>query len=143
MTSDYLPSPWGPVADQVALFEATDGREGDTFDGGKCIVLTTTGAKTGAVRKTPLMRVTDGTSYAVVASLGGAPDHPVWYHNVVAHPEVQLQDGAVRTTYRARLVEGEEKARWWALATQAWPAYDTYQASTERVIPLFVLDPVD
>ncbi len=138
---EYEPSPWGPVADQVALYEQTDGAEGDDFGGGVCIILTTRGAKSGKVRKTPLMRVTDGERYAVVASLGGAPNNPVWFHNIVADPHVVLQDKATRKDYLAREVQGEERDRWWALATAAWPDYDTYQASTERVIPVFVLEP--
>lgn len=143
LTGEYEPSVWGPVADQVALFEATDGREGNEFDGGPCIILTTLGAKTGKIRKTPLIRIEHEGEYAVIASLGGAPNHPVWYHNVKAHPLVMLQDGAVRKDYLAREVDGEEKARWWKRATDVWPAYDSYQASTERVIPLFVLTPAD
>lgn len=139
---EYEPSVWEPVAEQVALYERTDGVQGREWMGGTCIVLTTLGAKTGKVRKTPLMRVEHEGSYAVVASLGGAPDHPVWYHNVVANPLVELQDGPVRRDYLAREAVGEEKATWWARAVESWPSYDEYQASTERVIPLLVLEPV-
>lgn len=141
LTGEYEPSIWGPVADQVALFEATDGVEGADFDGGPCIVLTTVGAKSGKLRKTPLIRIEHEGRYAVVASLGGAPSNPVWYHNVGANPLVMLQDGAVRRDYLAREVTGEEKATWWTRAVTVWPSYDAYQAGTERVIPLFVLDP--
>ena len=94
------------------------------------------------MRKTPLMRVREGERYAVVASMGGAPSHPVWYRNLVADPHVSVQDGAELKDYVAHEATGDEKARWWRIATAAWPAYDTYQASTERQIPLVVLDPV-
>ena len=139
----YEPSTWEPVAEQVRLYEQTGGAEGREWMGGICIILTSLGAKTGKVRKTPLMRVEHEGSYAVVASLGGAPAHPVWYHNVAANPLVEVQDGAVRKDYLAREATGDEKARWWARAVVSWPAYDDYQIATERVIPLFVLDPVE
>lgn len=139
---EYAPSAWEPVAEQVRRYEETGGVEGREWMGGTCVVLTTRGARSGKVRKTPLMRVEHDGRYAVVASLGGAPQHPVWYHNAVAHPLVELQDGPVRKDYLAREVTGEEKAQWWARAVDAWPAYDDYQASTERVIPLLVLEPV-
>lgn len=139
---EYEPSAWEPVAEQVRLYEETGGVEGREWMGGTCIVLTTLGAKSGKVRKTPLMRVEHEGRYAVVASLGGAPQHPVWYHNVVAHPLVELQDGADRRDYLAREVTGEEKVQWWARAVEAWPDYEKYQQSTERVIPLLVLEPV-
>ena len=142
LTGEYEPSAWAPVADQVALYEATEGREGNEFDGGPCIVLTTLGNRSGKLRKTPLIRVEHAGRYAVVASLGGAPDHPVWFHNITAQPLVMLQDGAESRDYLAHVAEGEEKALWWARATEVWPAYDTYQASTDRVIPLLVLEPV-
>lgn len=106
------------------------------------MILTTVGAKTGGLRKIPLMRVEHEGSYAVVASRGGSPEHPQWYHNLLANPEAELQDGSVKKDYIARLVSGEEKARWWARAVQVWPDYDAYQAKTSRQIPLFVLDPI-
>jgi deazaflavin-dependent oxidoreductase (nitroreductase family) len=138
---DYEPSPWGPVADQVALYERTGGREGAEFMGGPCVILTTVGARTGKVRKSPLIRVTDGERYVVVGSLGGAPSHPQWVHNLRAVPRARLQDGATVGEYAVREVEGDERAAWWALATAAWPDYDGYQQATDRVIPVFVLDP--
>ncbi len=141
LTGEYEPSAWAPVADQVALFEATDGREGNEFDGGPCVILTTLGNRSGKIRKTPLIRIEHEGRYAVVASLGGAPNHPVWFHNITAQPLVMLQDGAVRKDYVAHVTSGEEKALWWARATAVWPAYDAYQASTEREIPLLVLEP--
>ncbi len=137
----YEPSPWEPIAEQVELFESTDGKEGAEFMGGECIILTSKGAKSGSIRKTPLIRVTDGEKYVVVGSMGGAPTSPEWVFNLRANPLVELQDGAVRKDYTATQVEGDEKATWWKVATAAWPDYDTYQESTERVIPLFVLTP--
>jgi len=106
------------------------------------ILLTTKGAKSGKIRKTPLMRVEHDGRYAVVASLGGAPKHPVWYHNVLAHPLVELQDGTVRQDMTAREVTGEEKAQWWERAVAAYPDYADYQEKTDREIPVFVLEPV-
>jgi F420H(2)-dependent quinone reductase len=141
--SEYAPSPRDYVRETVDLYESTDGAEGNTLQGRPIIILTTTGAKTGKVRKTPLMRIEHDGSYAVVASLAGAPKNPVWYHNIVAHPEVELQDGATRKKYVAHEASGEEKAQWWARATQTWPDYDTYQTKTDRQIPLFVLSPAD
>ena len=96
----------------------------------------------GKLRKNALMRVEHDGVYAVVASKGGAPQHPSWYFNLVANPDVELQDGAVKRDYRARLVSGEERAAWWARANEVWPDYDGYQAKTEREIPVFVLEPV-
>lgn len=136
----YEPTPWEPVAKQVADYERTDGAEGAEFMGGPCIILTSVGAKSGNLRKTPLIRVTDGTSYAVIGSMGGAPTSPQWVTNLRANPNVELQDLAERHDYLAHEATGEEKARWWAIATEVWPDYDQYQAATERVIPLFVLD---
>ena len=141
LEGEYEASPWDAVADQVALYESTQGREGAVLEGLACIVLTTRGRKSGKLRKTPLMRVNNGDCYAVVGSMGGAPDDPAWVGNVVAEPHVMLQDGPVCKDYTARQAEGDEKAKWWAIATQAYPPYDDYQASTTRVIPLFVLEP--
>jgi len=138
---EYRPSPWKYAADQVAAYEATGGREGGTLQDKPCIILTTRGRRSGAVRKSPLMRVEHNGRYAVVASMGGAPQHPMWYHNVVANPDVTLQDGPVVHELRAREVTGDEKATWWARAAGVWPAYNEYQARTPRVIPVFVLEP--
>ena len=137
----YEPSPWGPIADQVALYEGSGGTEGTLLEGKPCVILWTKGRRTGAVRKTPLMRVTDGERYAVVASMGGARDHPVWFHNLVADPEVSLQDGPDLRDYTAHVATPEEKAEWWPRCTEVWPSYDDYQASTERDIPVIVLEP--
>ncbi len=138
----YEPSAWAPIAEQVALYEATDGKEGDTLEGKPVIILTTRGRKTGDVRKTPLMRVEHDGRYVVVASLGGAPQHPVWYLNLMADPHVTLQDGAVVTDLRARTATPEERAVWWPRATAAWPPYDEYQKNTDREIPVVILEPV-
>jgi deazaflavin-dependent oxidoreductase (nitroreductase family) len=140
LNGEYEPSPWGPVADQVELYEQTDGAEGYELEGKPCIILWTRGRSSGKVRKSPLMRVEHDGSYAVVASMGGAPQNPTWYGNMVADPNVSLQDKGERHDYVARQVEGDEKAEWWARATEVWPAYDTYQAGTDRVIPLLVLE---
>jgi deazaflavin-dependent oxidoreductase (nitroreductase family) len=138
----YEPSPWPPVADQVQRYESSGGTEGADLEGQPCIILWTRGRHTGTVRKAPLMRVTDGDRYAVVASLGGAPKHPVWYLNLLADPLVSLQDGAELRDYTARVVDGEERDEWWERATAVWPNYDGYQTKTDRTIPVVVLDPV-
>lgn len=141
LEGEYEPSPWEPIAEQVALFESTDGAEGAEFMGGPCIILSSLGGKSGKIRKTPLIRVTDGSNYAVIGSMGGAPSSPQWVHNLEANPIAELQDGPNRWDYDVHLAEGDEKAEWWTRALEVWPAYDEYQASTERVIPLFVLTP--
>jgi len=117
----YEPSPWKFAADQVAKYEATGGVEGGTLQGKPVIILTTRGRHSGKVRKTPLMRVEHDGAYAVVASMGGAPKHPVWYLNLTASPDVTLQDGPNVYQMRAREVHGDEKARWWAVA-RAYPS---------------------
>ncbi len=137
----YEPSPWKFAADQVAAYEATGGVEGATLQGKPVIILTTRGRHSGKVRKTPLMRVEHEGAYAVVASMGGAPKHPVWYLNMIAAPDVTLQDGPSVYQMRAREVHGDEKARWWAVAVAAWPAYADYQTKTDRQIPVVVLEP--
>ncbi|WP_027761940.1 nitroreductase family deazaflavin-dependent oxidoreductase [Streptomyces sp. AA1529] len=138
---EYAPSPEQWVRDQVDLYERSGGREGTTMRGMPVIVLTTRGAKSGKVRKTPLMRVEHDGRYAAVASLGGAPSHPVWYRNVLADPRVELQDGPVRQDMTAREVSGEEKAVWWERAVEAYPDYADYQRRTDREIPVLVLEP--
>lgn len=141
--ADYAPSPWEPVREQVELYERTGGAEGNLTLGRPVIILTTRGAKSGKIRKTPLMRVEHDGRYAVVASMGGAPEHPSWYHNVVADPHVQLQDGSDRRDYRARELSGQEREEWWARAVEAFPQYADYREKTDRVIPVFLLEPVD
>jgi deazaflavin-dependent oxidoreductase (nitroreductase family) len=142
--AEYEPSPWGPIAEEVERYERTGGAEPSELVGEQWIILWTLGARSGKVRKTPLVRVADGEGgYAVVGSMGGAPTHPQWVHNVRAHPVARLQDGDELHEYAVREAEGDEKATWWARATEVWPDYDTYQASTDRRIPLFVLEPTD
>jgi F420H(2)-dependent quinone reductase len=115
----------------------------ETFVAGRFVILTSMGAKTGKLRKTALMRVEHEGVYAVVASLGGAPQNPAWYHNLKHHPHVELRDGPIRHDYAAREVAGDEKAIWWERAVEAWPDYAKYQMKTDRQIPVFVLDPVE
>ncbi|MFJ9852212.1 nitroreductase family deazaflavin-dependent oxidoreductase [Streptomyces sp. NPDC101150] len=141
LEGEYEPSPAQWVRDQVELYESSGGTEGTTMRGMPVVVLTTRGAKSGKIRKSPLMRVAHDGVYAVVASMGGAPKHPVWYHNLVADPRVELQDGPVRQDMTAREVTGEEKDVWWARAVEAFPDYADYQEKTERRIPVFVLEP--
>ena len=140
-SSEYVPSPWEWVRNQVEEYEQSGGARGNTLldTGMPIIVLTTKGARSGAVRKTPLMRVEHEGDYALVASVGGAPKHPVWYHNLLAHPEdVRIQDGPAPFEVEIREVTGGEKAQWWARAVAAYPPYEEYQAKTERQIPVFV-----
>jgi deazaflavin-dependent oxidoreductase (nitroreductase family) len=138
---EYTPSPHDYVRETVELYERSGGTEGNTMMGKPIIILTTVGNKTGTLRKTPLMRVEHDGSYAVVASKGGDPKHPVWYHNITADPEVELQDGATKKKYVAHEATGEEKELWWSRAVAVWPDYDNYQTKTDRTIPLFVLTP--
>ncbi|MEP6599685.1 MAG: nitroreductase family deazaflavin-dependent oxidoreductase [Actinomycetota bacterium] len=137
---EYDPSPAKWVRDQVELYESSGGTKGTTMRGMPVIVLTTKGAKSGKLRKTPLMRVEHDGTYAVVASLGGAPKNPVWYFNLLADPHVELQDGPVRRDMAAREVTAEEKAVWWQRAVAAYPDYANYQEKTDREIPVFVLE---
>ena len=136
-----MSTPHSWADEQAELFERTDGAEGGTLQGKPIVVVTTIGAKSGNPRKVPVMRVEHDGSYAVVASKGGAPTHPVWYHNLVAHPHVKLQDGPTTRDYVARESSGAEREAWWVRAVQAWPDYAQYQERTDRVIPVFVLDP--
>lgn len=138
----YEPSPWEPIAQEVERYEATDGAEPSQIVGDEWIVLWTVGARSGNVRKTPVVRVSDGEGrYAVIGSMGGAPTHPQWVHNLRADPVARVQDGADLHDCRAEEAQGEQKAAWWARANEVWPDYDSYQAATDREIPLFVLTP--
>ena len=142
--SEYIPSPSQWVADQVELYEGSGGTEGTTLrdTGLPVIIVTNRGWKTGAIRKTPLMRVADGRNYILVASQGGAPKHPYWYHNLKADPNVEIRDKTEVYTMRVReVVDAEERKRLWAIAVEAFPPYQSYQQKTERVIPLFVAEP--
>jgi len=138
--AEYAPSPEKWVRDQVDLIEGSDGAKGTTMNGMPVILLYTIGAKSGKLRKVPLMRVEHGGRYAAVASLGGAPKHPVWYFNVKADPHVELRDGEQVLQLVAREVFGDEKAEWWDRAVEAYPPYADYQLKTDRQIPVFVLE---
>ena len=130
------------VADMVEKIE----QAGTTavIDHGKGVVLLTMrGAKSGKIRKVPLMRVEHNGEYAVVASLGGAPKHPVWYYNLKAEPNLRLQDGEVASEFVARELEGEERELWWARSVEAWPDYAEYQTKTDRILPVFLLEPAN
>jgi deazaflavin-dependent oxidoreductase (nitroreductase family) len=140
---EYEPSTSEWSRTQTETYEATEGREANTLRGRPIIVLTSLGAKSGKLRKTALMRVEHDGAYAVVASLGGAPKHPVWYWNLKAEPLVELQDMAQRHDYTAREVTGDEKAVWWERAVATWPDYAKYQQKTDREIPVFVLERSD
>ena len=142
LTGEYQPSTFDFSRDQVDRYERSGGTDGTQNQGKPVIVLTSVGAKTGKLRKTPLMRVEHNGEYAVVASLGGAPRHPVWYYNLTANPHVELQDGPVKKDYRAREVHGEEYAAWFGRAVAVWPDYAEYQKKTTRTMPIFVLTPL-
>jgi F420H(2)-dependent quinone reductase len=144
LEGEYAPSTSDWARKQAEAYEASGGREALTLrdTGLPVIVLTTVGAKSGKLRKTALMRVEHDGVYAVVASRGGAPQHPQWYWNLVANPLVELQDETEKHDYRAREVFGDEKAIWWERSVAAYPPYADYQAKTERQIPVFVLERV-
>jgi deazaflavin-dependent oxidoreductase (nitroreductase family) len=142
LSGEYAPSSLGWSREQAEKYMASGGSQGAEWQGKPVILLTTVGARTGKLRKTPLMRVEHDGEYAIVASLGGAPQHPVWYHNVKKNPRVELQDGTVTGDYDAREVFGDEKAIWWGRAVEAWPDYAKYQTKTDRQIPVFVLTPL-
>ncbi len=145
LEGEYEPSPEGWVRDQVATYEASGGREATTLPDHPewpIVVITSRGARSGNLRKNPVMRVEHEGAYAAVASKGGAPEHPTWFHNFVAHPEVDLQDGPEPHTYRARIVTGTERAQWWERAVAVYAPYAEYQERTDREIPVFVLERV-
>jgi len=137
---EYEPSPWEWVRNQVDQYERTAGREANTLldTGWPVVIITTRGNKTGKIRKMALMRVEHDGEYALVASMGGAPKHPVWYFNLKADPDITLQDGAEPFPARVRELSGDERARWWDRAVAAYPPYAEYQERTERVIPVFL-----
>jgi deazaflavin-dependent oxidoreductase (nitroreductase family) len=143
LTGEYEPSSFAWARDQVETYEGSGGTAGTENSGKAVIILTSVGAKSGKLRKTPLMRVGHDGEYAVVASLGGAPENPVWYYNLTANPHVELQDGPVKKDYLAREVHGAEREAWWGRAVEAWPDYAEYQKKTTRIIPVFVLAPAD
>lgn len=143
LTGEYGPSTSEWARKQAEAFEASGGAEAGELQGKPIIVLTSLGAKSGKLRKNALMRVEHDGVYAVVASRGGEPQHPSWYFNLVANPHVELQDGAVKRDYRARVAEGAERELWWARANEVWPDYERYQTKADRVIPVFVLEPLE
>ncbi|MGN6324376.1 nitroreductase family deazaflavin-dependent oxidoreductase [Pseudolysinimonas sp.] len=140
LEGEYAPSAseWARV--QAEAYEASGGAESAELRGRPIIVLTSVGAKSGKLRKTALMRVEHEGVYAVVASKGGAPEHPAWYANLVKNPHVELQDGAEKHDYLAHEADGDEYAVWWERAVEAWPDYAAYQRKTARRIPVFVLE---
>ena len=143
LSGDYEPSPEQWVRDQVERYEATGGQEANILRGRPewpIVVITSRGAKSGKLRKNPVMRVEKDGVYAAVASKGGSPEHPVWYYNFLAHPEVDLQDGPEPHTYVARVVEGAERAEWWERCVAQFAPYAEYQEKTDREIPLFLLE---
>ncbi|WP_408897134.1 nitroreductase family deazaflavin-dependent oxidoreductase [Nocardioides sp. R1-1] len=145
LQGEYEPSSQKWVRDQVAAYEASGGREANTLQGSKypIVVITSVGAKSGKLRKNPVMRVEKDGVYAAIASKGGAPDNPSWYANFLAHPLVDLQDGPEPKPYTVRLAEGEERQEWWDHAVATWPTYASYQEKTDREIPVFLLEPAD
>ena len=143
--NEYVPSPRDWVREQVALYESTGGKEGTTLrqTGLPVIIVTNIGNKTGATRKTPLMRAIDGPNYILVASQGGAPKHPVWYFNLKANPSIKIQDGPHIYDMQVReITDSAEKMRLWDIAVEAYPPYQEYQDKTDRVIPVFLAEPV-
>jgi len=144
--SEYKPSPRQWVAEQVKLYEESGGTAGLTLrdTGLPVIIVTNRGWKTGAIRKTPLMRVVDGDNYILVASQGGLPTHPLWYHNLKADPNVEIRDETEVYKMRVREVEDDaERKRLWDIAVQAYPPYQDYQDKTDRIIPIFVAEPAE
>jgi F420H(2)-dependent quinone reductase len=140
--NEYAPSPSSRIRDQVARYEATDGREGGTLEGKPVVILTSRGARTGKTRKTPIMRIVRDGIYVAVASAGGAPADPAWYHNLVANPVAEIQDGSEHHAVRAREVHGAEKNQWWVVAESFWPHFPAYRKNAGREIPMFLLEPV-
>jgi F420H(2)-dependent quinone reductase len=140
-TGQYLPSPAERIREQVRLYEATNGAEGGTLEGRPVIILTHIGAKSGGTRKIPIMRIPDDDAYVAVASAAGAPQHPAWYFNLLAHPQVHVQDGEWHRDLVAREVRGHEKERLWKVAERYWPHFPEYRAKAEgREIPIFRLE---
>lgn len=144
--SEYIPSTRGWVAEQVELYEGSGGTDGLTLreTGLPVIIVTNRGRRTGAIRKTPLMRAVDGNSYILVASQGGAPKHPVWYHNLKAEPNVEIRDKTEVYSMRVReVIDSVERQRLWAIAVEAYPPYQEYQDKTDRVIPVFLAEAIE
>jgi len=145
MSGEYVPSPSDWVREQVERYEASNGKEANTLrdSGLPVVIVTNTGNKTGAVRKTPLMRVQDGKNYVLIGSKGGAPENPVWVYNLRANPLVEVRDlENVRSMRVREVADAAERSRLWAIAVQAYPPYEDYQKRTKRTIPVFVAEPV-
>jgi deazaflavin-dependent oxidoreductase (nitroreductase family) len=139
--SEYIPSPTKWVADQVELYEKSGGSDGITLRGLPVVIVTNIGWQTGAIRKTPLMKVVDGINYVLVASQGGAPKNPFWYHNLKNNPDVEIQDATIVHSMRVREVEDlPERKRLWDIAVKAYPPYQDYQDRTDRSIPVFIAE---
>lgn len=144
LEGEYEPSPAEWVRNQVAEYEASRGARANTLrdTGLPIVIVTTRGARSGKLRKSPVMRVEHGGEYAIVASKGGSPTHPVWYHNLKADPTaVTLQDGPEPMDVTVRELEGEERALWWERAVEAYPPYAEYQEKTDRLIPVLLATP--
>lgn len=142
LQGEYVPSKAQWVREQVEEYEASGGERANTLPGtdDQIVVITSLGAKSGNLRKNPVMRVERDGKYLAIASYGGGPENPAWYDNFVAHPEVDLQDGAEKHSYSVRLLTGNERAEWWAHAVATWPTYGEYQTKTDREIPVFLLE---
>ena len=145
LQGEYAPSSQRWVRDQVAAYEASGGREANTLPrtGDPIVVITSVGATSGKLRKNPVMRVEKDGKYVAIASKGGAPEDPVWADNFRAHPLVDLQDGPEPHSYTVRELEGEERTEWWEHSVATWATYGSYQEKTDRLIPVFLLEPVD
>jgi deazaflavin-dependent oxidoreductase (nitroreductase family) len=143
LNEEYEPSPEKWVRDQVEAYESSAGTRANTLrsTGQPVVIITSRGAKSGKIRKAPLMRVEYGGRYALVASQGGAPKHPTWYFNLVNNPHIELQDGPAPQDMTVRLLDGDEKAEWWERAVEAFPNYAAYQKRTDREIPVFLAEP--
>ena len=145
LTGEYVPSTWDWVADQVTTYERTGGQEANTLrdTGIPIVIITSLGASSGKLRKFALMRVEHDGEYALIASKGGDPAHPAWYHNLVAEPLVEIQDGAEPHDYRTEIVTGDERQAWWNRGVAIYPPYAEYQEKTDREIPVFVARRID
>jgi len=143
LQGEYEPSSQQWVRDQVQEYESSGGTRATTLRGVPVIVVTSIGAKSGKLRKNPVMRVEHDGHYAAVASKGGAPAHPDWYRNLFEQPLVEVQDGPARADFHARVLDGAEREEWWERAVEVWPDYAEYQTKTDRQIPVFVLEPAE
>ena len=143
LTGEYVPSPRDFPREQVEQYERSDGQEGGTRNGYPVIIVTSIGAKSGAIRKTPLIRVEKDGCYAAVASIGGAPTNPAWYFNLLANPVVELQDKADKREYAATELEGDELEEWWDRSIAVFPPYGEYRRTSTRTIPIFLLRPLE